>query len=192
MSQPKEIFMVRDHLKDIPQYSLPEGYSLRNYCKGDEEKWFEIYKAADQYNKIYSEMFKEYFGADENKLSQRQFYLSYNDRVIGTASSWYNANYHGENIGRIHWVALHPDHQGQGLSKPLLSSVITRILKLGHEKCYLRTYDVRLRAISLYLSFGLRPDIHSEKDRCLWQGIAERFRELRLEDESVSVLNYLD
>ena len=185
MSQPLEIFLIRPDLEDVPEFELSEGFQLRNYHKGDEENWFQIYKAADKYNKIYSSMFKEYFGADEVKLGRRQFYIC-NEQgdAIATATSWYNNDYHGESIGRVHWVAVHPDYQGRGLAKPLLSNVLGRFKELGHKKCYLRTYHVRIPAIRLYLSFGFKPDIRSEKDREIWEMISEKFKELDLEDIS--------
>jgi GNAT superfamily N-acetyltransferase len=171
----KEIFMVRPNLDKIPKFTLPKPFSLRNYCIGDEENWFKIYKAADHYNKIYSAMFKEYFGADEDKLSRRQFYICNAEKeTIATATSWYNEDYHGEMIGRIHWVAVHPDYQGVGLAKPLISKVLQRMDELGHSKCYLRTLSVRTPAICLYLSFGFKPDIRSEEDRVIWDQISKR------------------
>jgi GNAT superfamily N-acetyltransferase len=176
LSHPKEIFMIRDDLDEIPEVELPQKFTLRSYHKGDEENWFSIYKAADKYNKIYSAMFKQYFGADEVKLGRRQFYVCNEKKdAIATATSWYNDDYHGRSIGRIHWVAVHPDYQGRGLSKPMLSKVLLRLKELGHKSCYLRTYDVRIRAIRLYLSFGLRPDIRNEQDRKIWEDISKEF-----------------
>lgn len=170
--------MIRDNLEDIPQFELPKQFYIRNYHKGDEENWFKIYKAADHYNKIYSSMFKEYFGADEAKLARRQFYVcNESDEAIATATAWYNDDYHGSHIGRIHWVAVHPEYQGLGLSKPLLSSVMNRLKQRGHKQCYLRTLNVRTPAIKLYLSYGLKPDIRSESDQELWDDIDRRFKE---------------
>ncbi len=186
MSQPREIFMVRDDLLGIPDTSLPDEFELRNYHKGDEENWFRIYKAADKYNKIYSSMFKEYFGADEVKLGRRQFYIINKDKeAIATATSWYNDDYHGEQIGRVHWVAVHPEYQGNGLAKPLLANVLSRLKQLGHEKCYLRTLHVRVPAIRLYLSFGFRPDIRTEEDKKIWLEIHEEFKKLDLHPRPV-------
>lgn len=181
--EPQEIFMIRPNLDDIPVFNLPKPFKLRNYHKGDEENWFQIYKAADHYNKIYSAMFKEYFGADEVKLGRRQFYIcNEDDQTIATATSWYNEDYHGESIGRVHWVAVHPDYQGLGLAKPLISNVLNRFKELGHKKCYLRTLSVRTPAICLYLSFGFRPDIRTVKDKEIWRKIGQRLNHPEITD----------
>ena len=132
-------------------------------------------------------MFKEYFGADEVKLGRRQFYVcNKKGKAIATATSWYNNDYHGEQIGRIHWVAVHPEYQGKGLSKPLLSNALERLKELGHQKCYLRTLHVRTPAIRLYLSYGFRPDIRSEEDRIIWEEINMRFKSEGLEPVDLS------
>jgi len=178
---PREIFLLRPDLENIPQFSLKAPFTLQTYRKGDEENWFRIYKAADHYNKIYSSMFKEYFGADELKLGKRQFYICNEEGVsIATATSWYNNDYHGENIGRIHWVAVHPEYQGLGLAKPLISNTLNRLKELGHTKCYLRTLSVRTPAICLYLSFGFRPDIRCDEDQQIWNTIATRLNHQEL------------
>ena len=178
---PKEIFLMRPNLDNIPDFPLPKTFKLRNFQPGDEENWFKIYKAADHYNKIYSSMFKEYFGADEEKLRKRQFYVCNSEnKPIATATSWYNNNYHGDAYGRVHWVAVHPDYQGLGLAKPLLSNVLKRLKDVGHKKCYLRTLCVRTPAICLYLNFGFRPDIRNDEDREIWDKISERLNHKEL------------
>ena len=121
-------------------------------------------------------MFKEYFGADEIKLGRRQFYIcNKKGKAIATATSWYNDDYHGTQTGRVHWVAVHPDYQGRGLAKPLLSNVLSRLKELGHTRCYLRTLHVRTPAIRLYLSYGFRPDIRTPEDLAVWEKINKRF-----------------
>ncbi len=179
----QEIFMIRRGAHPVPKYVVPEPFTLRNYCVGDEENWFRIYKAADNYNRIYSSMFREYFGADQELLARRQFYLcDAEGTAIGTASAWLNPNFHGEALGRVHWVAILPEYQGRGLSKPLISAVCQRLLECGHQDSYLRTISVRITAIRLYLGFGFLPDVRSPHDAEIWQGICKHIPDLALLD----------
>ena len=146
-------------MNNIPAYSLPENYSIRPYRAGDEASWVELQKCADKFNKIDIELFRKSFGRNENILSQRMFFLLAPDKkIIGTAAAWFDNDYHGEKYGRIHWVAIHPDYQGKGLSKPLLSTVCQKLIQLGHEKCYLTTSSARIPAIKLYLKFGFKEE----------------------------------
>ena len=168
-----EIFLTRDSLDDIPQFDLPSGYYFRNYHFKDEENWFNIYRASDGYNKVYSTTFREYFGAKVNKLEKRQIYLcDPSGQAVATATAWNDKNFHGKHWGRLHWVAVHPDFQGKGLSKPLLSEALKRLYDCGHRKAYLRTFTMRKKALNLYLQFGFKPLILSEQDCRIWKELA--------------------
>ena len=168
-----EIFLIRETLEDIPNYKLPGGFSFRNYQFKDEENWFNIYKASDGYNKVYSTTFREYFGAKVKKLEKRQIYLCNSDEeAVATATAWYDKDFFGEHLGRLHWVAVHPDYQGMGLSKPLLSEALRRLYDCGHRKAYLRTFTMRKKAINLYLSFGFQPLIRNKTDKDIWEGLS--------------------
>ena len=164
--------MIRLDMNNIPAYSLPENYSIRPYSPGDEALWVELQKCADKFNKIDIKLFYKSFGHDENLLTQRIFFLlSPDKKIIGTAAAWFDNNYHGKKYGRIHWVAIHPDYQSKGLSKPLLSMVCQKLIQLGHDKCYLTTSSARIPAIKLYLKFGFEPQIISSKDEIIWKDI---------------------
>ncbi len=149
------IKMIRYDMDGIPFYPLPENYSIRAYAPGDENAWVELQKRADKFNKIDLELFHKSFGYDKNILVQRMlFLLNSGKKIIGTASAWFDNDYDGGKYGRIHWLAIHPDYQGKGLSKPLLSATCQKLVELGHDKAYLTTSSARIPAINLYLKFG--------------------------------------
>ena len=149
------IKMVRPDMDGIPFYPLPENYSIRAYAPEDENAWVELQKRTDKFNKIDLELFHREFGYDTDILAQRMFFLlDSGKKIIGTATAWFNNDYHGEKYGRIHWVAIHPDYQGKGLSKPLLSTTCRKLVELGYDKAYLTTSSTRIPAINLYLKFG--------------------------------------
>ena len=87
---------------------------------------------------------------------------------MGTATAWFDENHRGRPFGRVHWVAVVPENQGCGLSKPLLSRVCSALRELGHEDAYLTTSTVRVPAIRLYMQFGFVPEINSEEDTRVW------------------------
>ncbi len=162
--------MIRENLEDIPQFALPEGFSLRWFQPGDEKVWRKIQAAADKFIEITAELFAQQFGNDEALLSQRQCYLlDAHGNPIGTTTAWFNDNFEGARVGRVHWVAILPEHQGKGLSKPLMLAVCRRLKELGHTRTYLSTSSARIPAIKLYLQFGFTPLIHSENDAEIWR-----------------------
>lgn len=71
----------------------------------------------------------------------------------------------------MHWVAIAPQAQGRGLSKPLLAAVCRRIRELGDDRAQLGTSTWRIPAVNLYLHFGFVPHIRHDEDRAAWRGI---------------------
>ena len=166
--------MVRDNLEGIPSYPLPAGYSMRGYKPGDEQLWRDIHLLADRYSSITPDLFAREFGSEEAVLAERQFYLlDPHQKAVGTASAWYDDNFRGREYGRVHWVAIVPRYQGQGLAKPLMAAVCRQLRALGHERAYLQTSSARLPAIRLYLRFGFIPQIQTAGDVEVWRELEQ-------------------
>jgi GNAT superfamily N-acetyltransferase len=162
--------MEREHLDDLPNYRLPAGHSIKWYEPGDEEKWVDIHLRAEKYAEVSRSVYAREFGGDIETLSRRQCFLLAEDGAsIGTATAWFNDDYHGRRYGRVHWVAVVPEHQGRGLSKPLMSTVLSRMAELGHDRVYLRTSTARLPAVNLYARFGFAPSLRSPEDQKVWR-----------------------
>src|SRR5437763_1991850 len=112
--------MIRDDLQHIPEFSFPAGFSVRFYLPGDEDIWRKIHLAADHYNEITPDLFHREFSANAALLPQRQYYLlDPSGSPIGTGTAWFKNNFQGRTFGRVHWLAIIPEFQGRGLSKPL-------------------------------------------------------------------------
>jgi GNAT superfamily N-acetyltransferase len=178
----RQVSMIRPGLDGIPDCALPAGYAIRWYEKGDESMWAQIQQQADQYNTITPQTFAHEFGTDVGALEARQCYL-YDSAMtpIGTASAWYGDARRGADWGRVHWVAILPDMQGRGLSKPLLTIICHRLRELGHTRTYLDTETPRIPAICLYLKFGFVPEIACDADTQAWRlvrsHLPDRFRD---------------
>lgn len=170
-----DVVMIRQHLRDIPNWTVPPGHSFHWYCPGDERNWHNIQKQADRLNDVTPELFARSFGAEERLLKERVLFLSDQDgHAIGTAAAWFDDDYHGQSWGRVHWVAIVPQKQGRGFSKPLVTQICLRLRQLGHERAYLTTNIARVPAISLYLKFGFTPEIRSQGDQHAWTDFENR------------------
>ncbi len=186
------IKMSRANLDDVPEFALPDGYSLRWYQSGDEAHWLRIHLAADRYNEITPELFRKQFGVVPERglqsgsasegpsgmnsalrdLGERQCYLlTPTGAVVGTATAWFDDDFQDCRWGRVHWMAIVPEFQGRGLAKPLLTSICLRLRELGHERVYLSTSTARQAAIGLYLKFGFEPLIRSEREAAVWREV---------------------
>ena len=170
--------MIRYDLKNIPTFDLPKDYTIKWHQPGDEILWLNIHKKADKYNRITQSLFDKAFGPSPKSLFERQcFLMDKANNAIGTATAWFNDNYNGTRYGRIHWVAIIPEKQGQGLAKPLVSIICNRLQRLNHHRVYLTTLSLRIQAINLYCKFGFRPEIRCSEDVRIWQKIETKLKE---------------
>ena len=64
----------------------------------------------------------------------------------------------------MHWVSVDAAHQGQGLSKPVVSLAMQRLRKLGYRSAYLTTQTESWLAIRLYHRFGFWPVLCSGEE----------------------------
>jgi GNAT superfamily N-acetyltransferase len=167
--------MVRGDLEGLPRYTVPDGFAIRPYAPGDELAWVRIQSAADAYNVIVADLFRAQFGDDTLELGRRLFMLEDPaGTAIGTAAAWFGGARRGPTVGRIHWVAIHPAHQGRGLAKPLLGRVCRTLRALGHDSAFLTTSTARIPAIGLYLRFGFVPEIAGPQDAAAWAALQRR------------------
>ena len=171
-----DVRMSRENLDGVPDCALPTGYSIRWYRPGDKDVWRRIQSLADEYSRITLGLFEEEFGTDAKVLSERQCFLCDSENnAIGTASAWFD-NLDGQFFGRVHWVAITPEHQGKGLAKPLLAAVCNRLRSLGHNKTYLTTQTCRIPAINLYTKFGFAPVIDSDRIKTIWEELTKHIK----------------
>jgi GNAT superfamily N-acetyltransferase len=155
MQDEQPLTMVRENLEGIPHFAIPATYAFRWYRPGDEEHWIAIQAPFYEAGAISVELFREQFGADPGVLGERQCYLlDASGQPIGTATAWVYDGFRTPGYGRIHWVAIAPPYQGQGLSKALMTIVCSRMRDLGHTAAYLTTSWTRPVAIRLYRAFG--------------------------------------
>jgi len=164
------VAMTRDDLNDVPEFPLPEGYGLRPFADGDRDTWVGIWQASEPFLTINPETFDHEFGADLAAMPKRcAFLTSPAGEDVGTVTSWYDRKYLGKSWGRVHWVAVRPDHQGKGLAKPMLTASMKRMKSLGHRRAMLETQTPRLAAIKTYLDLGFRPDMTTDNARYAWK-----------------------
>lgn len=171
------VVMLRENLKDIPQYPLPEGYRMRTYRRGDRKTWLAVLKASEPFVKITGKTFNDNFGSDLPAMFKRCYFLVAPDgQDTGTITVWYEPDYARRPWGRIHWVAIVPEHQRRGLSKPMMTVAMNRLRSLGHRRAMLTTQTPRLAAIKTYLDFGFVPVITPTNAARAWKLVDRALR----------------
>lgn len=168
--------MLRPSLDDFPHYSLPHPFTLRWYQPGDEHHWLAMKARSDPFHQADLAYYQSTYGAHTDLLPERQLYLCDSAaHTIGTATAWFET-LSGQTYGKVNWVFIVPEAQGQGLAKPLLSAIGQRLRLLGHTNAILYTLTTRLPAIRLYQSFGFVPFVRHDADRAAWGDINQHLR----------------
>jgi GNAT superfamily N-acetyltransferase len=169
------VSMTLASLDRVPDHPLPPGFSLRMFRPGDEQTWTDIWVKAEKYLKITTATFTAEFGSDAPLLAQRQFFLlDGGGQPVGTATAWLTDKGYAPDAARVHWVAIVPEMQGRGLSRPLLSAVLKRMKELGYRSSFLGTHSARTAAVKLYLEFGFVPEVRNERERQGWRAVRQR------------------
>lgn len=172
------VTMVRDHLDGVPSFRLQDGYTIRWFEPGDEEHWLRIHNECEGYGELKADLFADQYGSIAEVLAQRVAFICRADGLpVSTNTAWMN-DWKGQNWGRVHWVATSRGEQGKGLSKPLMTAVCKRLVDLGHDRAYLTTNSVRIRAIALYAAFGFRAYQERDEDRAAWANVRRKMDEI--------------
>ena len=165
-----DLTMVRDHLDHIPTFACPAGYVIRTFRPGDAEHWARVEALAGEFPSQEEALrdFHEEFDPRMSELEDRCFLLLDTEGTpIGTAMAW-DGEFAGGLRGRVHWVGIVPAHQGKGLAKPLLSTVLQRLAR-DHRAAFLTTQTTSYRAVNLYLNLGFVPYLTDGSDREGWR-----------------------
>ncbi len=165
------VVMVRPHMRDVPYFAFPEGYSIRPMRPGEAALWTDVQRDAEPYYPISDNMFTHAFGSDLVATTWR-CYLIMDDKdvAVGTISAWYDREFKGGDWGRIHFVAVRRAHQGKGLCKAAMTYTMQRMAE-WHERAMLTTQVQRLGAIKIYLGFGFVPDLDQPGAREAWRRV---------------------
>ena len=193
--------MLRPHLNDLPPVVLPPGFSLRRGPHKEDwvaiqsaAEPFLTISAEGTQEGSYAHEFEPGAGnlpADVPFKSalENQFFLidDITGRAVGTATAWRSKHHMEYSVllahsgdtsgvelssdGLVHWVAIRPEWQGKGLSKPLLSAVLQCFPSMGCTTATLGTSSGRAKAIPLYLRFGFEPLVFTETERTAWRGL---------------------
>ena len=151
--------MVRDGFDDVPDFALPAGYRFRGFRDSDDAVWTALQRAAEPFFDIADGLFEEQYGPQRAALPERMWFVESDagQSVASISAWWENEPPTPQDRGRIHWVVVHPEHQGRGLSKAMMTKAMTRLAQ-SHSGAVLGTSSGRPWAVKVYLDFGFLPD----------------------------------
>jgi mycothiol synthase len=174
-----QMIWPRERLTSAPSWSVPEGYGLRTFRPGDEEKYIGVMKSAgfSDWNRTNLDH------ALSHCLPEGLFFVVHDETtsLVATALALHNPDTLHPFGGELGWVAADPAHRGKGLGFVVSAAATKRFLDGGYTDIYLRTDDFRLPAIKMYLKLGYVPFLHAADMEERWQAVC---RELKMEFEA--------
>lgn len=167
--------MLRDHLDDLPEIQVPDGYELRSYQPGDDQAWCDIMEGNVGRNWT-AELFEQKMSSDPRFSPDALFFALHEESPVASACAW-RPSPEEEVVGDVHMVGALDDHRGKGLGHLVNSAVLHKLKEQGFQKAHLKTDDWRLAAINSYLKAGFEPlNTHiSHAER--WDLILEKISE---------------
>lgn len=161
-------------------WTMPEGYTVRLWEPDLSYAWCAVESAAGEFKTPEDAMahFEKEFLPHPDELKKRM-YLAFapDGSPAGTVTLWYGDRL-GKMMPRIHWVATHPDHEGRGIAKALLSTALTGI----DEPVFLTTQTWSWPAVRLYKKMGFIP--YTERP-AVWFGDWQPEEAWKLIDEKI-------
>lgn len=158
---------MRHSLELSTNYPLPPGYQFRLYDdESDNEVWAEILTSTAEFasKNLALERFEQEFLPWLPLMKKRVIFLETEEgKAIGTASAWFG-EFNKIDMGRLHWVEIKPEFQGNKLGRPLITKAMT-LLKDYHQTAYLKTQASSEAVIHLYQKLGWQHVITTETER---------------------------
>lgn len=169
--------MYRPNFLNIPKIIVPQGYILRNFLKGDEEGWVDIFRECGLISKDETaEFFERKMRSHPAFLPERVFFLCKEKEFIGSASAFCHWEGTPEETGYLHMVGVKSQYQGKNFGRILSCVVLDYFSKNGFTDAVLQTDDERIPAIVTYLNIGFFPLLINETHKIRWEKILEKLK----------------
>ena len=169
-----EVAMQLEHLAVDPARFV-HPYRLRGYEPGDASTWLTLQHSTGIYPPLDPAFYHREFSSSPEG---RQFFIMRGQEPIATGTAWHGEPLRTTDWGRLHWVAVDPQHQRRGLGFMLCKHLLVVLRELGCVGAYLTTGSENHAAIALYGKLGFVPWIRTPEEAMFW---ASR------KDDSVSV-----
>ena len=155
-----ELILEAD-ISDMAEIPLPAGYSYVFYQDGDRDAWIDIEKSAREFS-TYEEgldAWNKYYERHTDVLPHRMvFVVNAAGEKVATATAYFDIRGIDQSgDGWLHWVAVRREEQGKGLSKPMISHVISVMRALRYRRAKIPTQTTTWVAVKVYLDLGFRP-----------------------------------
>lgn len=152
-----DVLMHRKMGAPIPDYNLPVGFRFSYFKSGDEKAWAKIETSVLEFDDELDALiyFQKEYLSSLSEIERRCIFIE-TDKAekVATATAWYA--YTGVRRDPwLYWIAVHPNYQGLGLGKALVSRIVQLMKEIeGDRDFYLHTQTWSHVAIRVYMKMG--------------------------------------
>ena len=156
-------------LSHPPVATMPAGYTLRLYRRGDEPGFYKVMELAG------------WPGWDDEKLRPwmarippASWFMAVYDEsgeIVASAMGLHDHSDAHPFGGELGWVAADPAHAGKGLGMAVSAAVTARLIAAGYHNIHLYTEHWRLAALKTYLKLGYVPFLYRPEMLERWRTI---------------------
>jgi len=136
----------------LPEYTEPEGFTIRALQHGEEKEWVRMKNAAfaEEGGKPWTlDNFHRTFTNEACCDYNRILVALKGDFMVATTSAW-EIDYGEGPVGLIHWVGTDPKYRGHGLGYALSLRALEELAARGYADAWLNTSYWRGAAVRLY------------------------------------------
>lgn len=156
------------HHESPPSGELEEGYGLRPYQVGDDERWLGLLSANGQLGTWDADRLERDL---KGHLVRGTPLLVLHGEQVVAAAGVYDRLVAGVMSWEIGWVVCHPEHSGKGLGRCATAAAVQVALALERRPIVLRTDDHRIPALKSYLRLGFVPEYGHPSYPPRWQAL---------------------
>jgi GNAT superfamily N-acetyltransferase len=161
-----EIWMKRDLSIPVTPVRVSDKYTIEPYQSGNADEWARIETTVGEFATEAEGLayFNRVFLPNEPQLAQRMFFaVNTKGEKVGTATAWWKEKSTGVIVPIVHWVAVDPSAQRQGIARGLVTKVLATFqnqtttstdIKENLSAVYLHTQTWSHAAIGLYQQLG--------------------------------------
>jgi mycothiol synthase len=168
-----QLVMYRKNIENVPRPAVPEGYTIRTYVDGDEERlepvFQECFDPGWSRDRVVKTFIEQTFWSPA-----RMCVLCHGETVIGTATAWEDREHPGH--GLVHYVAVRSEHKGHRLGFALTARALEILKSMGYDDVWLTTDDFRLPAIKTYLDLGFEPVCKDPSHKERWEIVMHKMK----------------
>ena len=161
--------MKRDNMDDLPEVSLPDGYTLRTSTIEDGCHWARIMNESFGGERSEKDFIEQMVNHPAYRPDRLFFICGPDGEPCATAGAYRDANNLVNSEGYLHYVGVCPAHQGKRLGYLVSLAVLHKFHEEGCMSASLLTDDYRLPAIKTYLKLGFKPLIVHENQPERWR-----------------------